>query len=389
MEWQLGGVQRLRPGSRDGWRRRRLASAPQTRRARPSPDLRRARANRSHLRRPNGCHLQRHAVICLTDGDAAGALDALRGVRHSPLLSPRRSPWWSSICSPVSPTVRWGIEAPPLRQPKRSLAVAEPDRLLFPFAMTDAGGPARRGASSPHGSRRCSPTCSICCEADPPGTSIESTFRAGRSQPKRTPGIAVLPTNLTRPEIAGEFYVSVNTVNTHVRSVYSKLYAGWLVRRQARSGAAAALDGAPPTTDVAQPSAPTITTFRRRRAIRSGWSITPWPHRRLVRDPDKGSCGATAVSAFPSMVFQLQRGETVLTGLLEDRSAVFGVLAQIEALGLEVVGSDRSAQDRNRLNQAMTAHGLRVSLARVANRKSSPHATQTDRDPNRWAVSPC
>ena len=29
--------------------------------------------------------------------------------------------------------------------------------------------------------------------------------------------------------------------------------------------------------------------------------------------------------------------DTVLTGLLEDRSALFGVLAQIEALGLELL----------------------------------------------------
>jgi hypothetical protein len=37
------------------------------------------------------------------------------------------------------------------------------------------------------------------------------------------------------------------------------------------------------------------------------------------------------------MVSELEGSETVLTGLLEDRSAVFGVLAQIEALGLELV----------------------------------------------------
>jgi hypothetical protein len=37
------------------------------------------------------------------------------------------------------------------------------------------------------------------------------------------------------------------------------------------------------------------------------------------------------------MVSQLKGSETVLTGLLEDRSAVFGVLAQIEALNLELV----------------------------------------------------
>jgi len=51
----------------------------------------------------------------------------------------------------------------------------------------------------------------------------------------------------------------------------------------------------------------------------------------------KGQLGATVLSAFPSMVSELQGGETVLTGLLEDRSALFGVLAQIEALGLDLL----------------------------------------------------
>jgi hypothetical protein len=51
----------------------------------------------------------------------------------------------------------------------------------------------------------------------------------------------------------------------------------------------------------------------------------------------KGRLGATALSAFPTMVSELKGGETVLTGLLEDRSALFGVVAQIEALGLELL----------------------------------------------------
>jgi hypothetical protein len=51
----------------------------------------------------------------------------------------------------------------------------------------------------------------------------------------------------------------------------------------------------------------------------------------------KGRLGPTALSAFPTMVSEVKGGETVLTGLLEDRSAVFGVLGQIEALGLELV----------------------------------------------------
>ena len=37
------------------------------------------------------------------------------------------------------------------------------------------------------------------------------------------------------------------------------------------------------------------------------------------------------------MTSELEGGETVLTGLLEDRSALFGVLGQVEALGLELL----------------------------------------------------
>ena len=51
----------------------------------------------------------------------------------------------------------------------------------------------------------------------------------------------------------------------------------------------------------------------------------------------RGRLGAAALSAFPTMRSELEGGDTVLTGLLEDRSALFGVVAQIEALGLELL----------------------------------------------------
>jgi hypothetical protein len=50
-----------------------------------------------------------------------------------------------------------------------------------------------------------------------------------------------------------------------------------------------------------------------------------------------GLLDGAALSAFPAMVHQLDGRETVLTGLLEDRSALFGVLAEIEALGVELI----------------------------------------------------
>jgi hypothetical protein len=51
----------------------------------------------------------------------------------------------------------------------------------------------------------------------------------------------------------------------------------------------------------------------------------------------EGRLGPIALSAFPAMVSEVKDSETVLTGLLEDSSAVFGVVAQIEALGLELI----------------------------------------------------
>ena len=51
----------------------------------------------------------------------------------------------------------------------------------------------------------------------------------------------------------------------------------------------------------------------------------------------KGRLGATALSAFPTMRSDVEGGDTVLTGWLEDRSAVFGVVAQLDALGLELL----------------------------------------------------
>ena len=51
----------------------------------------------------------------------------------------------------------------------------------------------------------------------------------------------------------------------------------------------------------------------------------------------EGRLGVTALSAFPTLVSEVHGGETLLTGPLEDTSALYGVLAQIEALGLELI----------------------------------------------------
>ena len=50
-----------------------------------------------------------------------------------------------------------------------------------------------------------------------------------------------------------------------------------------------------------------------------------------------GHLGPTVLTAFPALVTQQQGSETVLTGLLPDTSALYGVLAQVETLGLDLL----------------------------------------------------
>jgi hypothetical protein len=49
-----------------------------------------------------------------------------------------------------------------------------------------------------------------------------------------------------------------------------------------------------------------------------------------------GHLGAMMLSAFPAMAPHQHGGHTVLTGLL-DRPALYGVLAEVEALGLDLL----------------------------------------------------
>ncbi len=58
-----------------------------------------------------------------------------------------------------------------------------------------------------------------------------------------------------------------------------------------------------------------------------------------------GHLGATVLSAFPALAPHQHGGHTVLTGLL-DRSALYGVLAEIEALGLDLLEVRQLTPDR-------------------------------------------
>ena len=62
--------------------------------------------------------------------------------------------------------------------------------------------------------------------------------------------------------------------------------------------------------------------------------MDPAPARYTIRI--NGHLGAMMLSAFPAMVPRWHGAETELTGLL-DRSALYGVLAEIDALGLDLL----------------------------------------------------
>jgi hypothetical protein len=59
----------------------------------------------------------------------------------------------------------------------------------------------------------------------------------------------------------------------------------------------------------------------------------------------RGHLGKTLLAAFPDLDAAQCDGETVLTGTLPDQAALFGVLAQIEAFGLELLEVQSDKQD--------------------------------------------
>ena len=51
----------------------------------------------------------------------------------------------------------------------------------------------------------------------------------------------------------------------------------------------------------------------------------------------RGRLGQTIRSAFPALRARVDGGNTVLTGVRADQAALYGVLAEAEALGLELI----------------------------------------------------
>jgi LuxR family transcriptional regulator, maltose regulon positive regulatory protein len=166
------------------------------------------------------------AVICLADGDPATALDAVGGVLDNSL--PAVPPFTlveTHLLAGIA-RLRLGDRNAAAAAAEAALAAAEPDRLTFPFAMTQAAEllEALPRHATAHGALLAD-TVDLLRGASAPGTDQERLSEPEELSPSELRVLRYLPTNLTRPEIARELYVSINTVNTHIRNIYSKLSA--------------------------------------------------------------------------------------------------------------------------------------------------------------------
>jgi hypothetical protein len=67
----------------------------------------------------------------------------------------------------------------------------------------------------------------------------------------------------------------------------------------------------------------------------TGGQTDAQPHRYLIRV--RGRLGETIRSAFPALQVRPDGDDTLLTGTLADQSALYGVIAEAESLGLELM----------------------------------------------------
>ena len=164
------------------------------------------------------------AVICLADGDPAAALAAVRDVLDgtAPVIG---------YVTMVEAHLIAGLAHRELgdrraanQAAERALALAEADRLVLPFAMTGSRDllEALPGHETAHAALRAD-ILDVLRGAFVPVNDDRVPEQAEELSPGELKVLRYLPTNLSRPEMAAELSVSVNTVSTHIRSIYAKL----------------------------------------------------------------------------------------------------------------------------------------------------------------------
>ncbi len=165
------------------------------------------------------------AVLCLAQGDPAGALDALPPVLDgtAPVIGYVTVVEAHLLAALAHRAL--GDQRAANRAAERALALAEPERLVLPFAMTGAADllEALSRHETAHAALRADVLDTL--RGSSAGPPEELAPPAQELSPSELKVLRYLPTNLSRPEIAAELSISLNTVGTHLRRIYAKLGA--------------------------------------------------------------------------------------------------------------------------------------------------------------------
>jgi LuxR family maltose regulon positive regulatory protein len=175
-------------------------------------------------RASSGEILNARAVICLAEGDAAGALGAVASVLDG------TAPVQGDVTVMEAHLLaglahrELGDQRAANQAAERALALAESDRLVLPFAMTGSAEllEALPRYETAHAALLAD-ILDVLHGGSPAAKDRPSWPPAEELSPGELRVLRYLPTNLSRPEIAGELSVSPNTVSAHIRSIYAKL----------------------------------------------------------------------------------------------------------------------------------------------------------------------
>ena len=166
------------------------------------------------------------AAICLAEGNPAAALAAVQDVLNgtAPVIGYVTVVEGHLLAALAHREL--GDQRAATAAAECALALAEADRLVLPFAVT---GSLEMIESMPRHETAHAALLSDILDVMR-GSSISPGDESSLAQieqlsPSELRVLRYLPTNLSRPEIASELSVSVNTVNTHIRNIYAKLQA--------------------------------------------------------------------------------------------------------------------------------------------------------------------
>jgi LuxR family transcriptional regulator, maltose regulon positive regulatory protein len=165
------------------------------------------------------------ALISLVSGDPSLALDQLRDVveRRVPIVHDYVLVEAHLLAAHAYDAL--GKERDSQQAIESALAVAERDRLVFPFELTRSRELLEKQPrqNTAHAALLLKILDILAGAPSRPSTAIHPLNELSQTELRV---LGYLPTNLSRPDIARELRVSVNTVNTHMRNIYSKLGAG-------------------------------------------------------------------------------------------------------------------------------------------------------------------